>query len=111
MTKEQLRNYRKIKNEYRQLEQRLRALESHPESEDVILQPLREFYTSKLAELVQAQLAIEYAIEALKPVERELIRFHYFDGLPWHQVAVRISYSEPQTHRIHSRALRKLRNL
>ncbi len=111
MTKEQLRNYRNIKKEYRQIEQRLRQLEDRPEREEEVLQPLREFYTEKLKELVEAQLCIEKAIEILKPVERDLIRYRYIDGLPWHHIAVKIAYSEQQTHRIHSHTLQKLKKI
>ena len=111
MTKEQPRNYRTIKKEHRQIEQRLRNLEKRPESEEEILRPLREFYASKLEELVKAQLAIERAVETLNPVERDLIRLRYIDGLPWHRVAAAINYSEQQTYRIHGEALQKLKNL
>ncbi len=110
MTKEQLRSYRKIKNEYRQIEQRIRLLESQHESED-ILQPLREFYREKLKRLTEAQLAIELAIDALDYEERKLIRLRYFDGLPWHRVAAAVHYSEPHTRRLHGEILQKLRNL
>lgn len=111
MTKEQLRNYQNLKKEYRQIEQRLRRLEERPKSEEDILQPLRDFYTGKLKELVTAQLCIEKAIETLEPVERDLIRYRYIDGLPWHIVAVKIAYSEQQTHRIHSHTLQKLKRI
>ena len=111
MTKEQLRNYRTIKKEHRQIEQRLRNLENRPESEEEILRPLREFYASKLEELVKAQLAIERAIETLNPVERDLIRLRYIDGLPWFKVAAGIHYSESEAYRIHGDALRKLKKM
>lgn len=111
MPKEQLRNYRTIKKEYRHIEQRLRNLEKRPESEEEILRPLREFYAAKLEELTQAQLCIEHAIETLDPVERDLIRLRYIDGLPWHRVAAAINYSEQQTYRIHGEALQKLKKL
>lgn len=111
MTKEQLRNYRTIKREKRQIEQRLRNLERQPESEEEILQPLREFYASKLEELVSAQIAIEKAIETLTPTERDLIRLRYIDGLPWFRVAAAIHYSESEAYRIHDRALQKLKKL
>lgn len=67
MTKEQLRNYQTIKNEHRQIEQRLRNLERQPESDQATLQPLRECYSKKLEELVAAQLEIERAITVLAP--------------------------------------------
>lgn len=111
MTKEQLRNYQSLKREIRRLEQRLRALERRPESEEAILRPLWEFYKAKLDELTKAQLEIERAIESLTPVERELIRLRYIDDRPWHRVASEIHYSEPQTLRIHGDILEKLKKL
>ncbi len=111
MTKEQLRNFRKIKNEQAQIEQRLRNLEKRPESEEALLLPLKEFYRSKLETLVAAQLEIERAIETLDYTERELIRLRYIDGKEWHQVCTGISYSWQQTHRIHARILKKLEKL
>ena len=110
MTKEQLRNYRKIKDEYRQIEQRLQALDGRPESED-LLGPLRELYREKLEKLAAEQLAIELAIDTLDYAERKLIRLRYFDGLPWHRVAVGIHYSEQHTLLLHGRVLQKLKNL
>ena len=111
MTKEQLRNYRKIKDEYSQIEQRLQALENCPESEEDILEPLRQFYREKLAELAALQLSIEKAIETLDYTERKLIRLRYIDGLPWYRVAAAIHYGKQQTHRIHARILRKIERL
>ena len=111
MTKEQLRNYRTIKREKHQIEQRLRNLEKQPESEQEILLPLREHYREKLTALVTLQLSIENAIETLEPVERELIRLRYIDGKDWHQVCSGISYSWQQTHRIHAKILKKLERL
>lgn len=111
MTKEQLRNYQTIKNEQRQIEQRLRNLERQPESDQATLQPLQECYTKKLEELVTAQLEIERAITVLDPVERELVRMRYIDGLSWYKIQTRINYSEKQTHRIHARALIKLKKV
>lgn len=111
MTKEQLRKYQPMNREQRQLEQRLRFLERCPESDQETLRPLRECYELKLKELVAAQLEIENAIETLDPTERELVRLRYIDGLDWHKVATRISYSWQQTHRIHARVLQKLEKL
>ena len=111
MTKEKLRNYQKIKDEHSQIEQRLRSLENHPSGEEELLEPLKEFYREKLAELANAQLEIERAIEALDYTERKLVRLRYFDGLPWYRVAKGIHYSEQRTYGIHSKALKKLRSL
>lgn len=110
VTKEQLRSYQDIKAEKIHIEQRLRNLEKQPESEQESLQPLRALYREKLDELVALQLSIEEAIETLGPVERDLFRYRYIDGMEWHQVCVKINYSWQQTHRIHKSALIKLKN-
>ena len=111
MTKEQLRNYRALKKEHTRLEQRLARMEKRPECDQETLRPLKELYQAKLEDLVGAVLAIEGAIETLEPLERELVRLRYIDGLPWFKVQAAINSSEQQTHRIHSRVLQKLKNL
>ena len=111
MTKEQLRNYRKIKDEHRQVEQRLLALEAHPERDTEALLPLVNLYIEKLAKLAEAQLAIEVALDVLDYTERKLIRLRYFDGLPWHRVAAGIHYSEQHTKRLHGAILLKLKKV
>lgn len=107
MTKEQLRQYRSIKIEISQIERRIEELE-HDED---ITQPLRSLYREKLAELIECQLRIEKAIESLNPTERELLRLRYIDGVDWTEVAATINYEWAQTHRVHSRALAKIKNL
>lgn len=111
MTKEQLQNFRAMKEEQAQMARRLRVLERQPDDDKEPMRLLRECYARKLEELVAAQLSIERAIETLEPVERELVRLRYIDGLDWHVVANRIHYGWSQTHRIHARALEKLRDL
>lgn len=69
---------------------------------------LERLYQQKLADLIEEQLRVEKAIESLEPVERMLMRCRYIEGLTWEEVAVAISYSWMQMHRIHSRALDKL---
>ena len=110
MTKEQLRQYRSIKIETSQLERRIIELEllGHDYEE---VQPLRDLYREKLAELVEGQLRIEKALESLNPTERELIRLRYIDGADWTEVAATINYEWAQTHRVHARALAKIKNL
>ena len=110
MTKEQLRQYRSIKIETSQLERRIIELEllGHDYEE---VQPLRDLYREKLTELVDGQLRIEKALESLNPTERELIRLRYIDGADWTEVAATINYEWAQTHRVHARALAKIKNL
>ena len=109
MTKEQLRQYRSTKIEICQIERRIAELERF--GHDDLTKPLRNLYEEKLADLIDGQLKIEKAIESLNPTERELIRLRYIDGADWTEVAATIHYEWTQTHRIHARALDKLKNL
>lgn len=110
MTKEQLRQYRSIKIETSQIERRILELERIGQSFDVV-HPLRDLYREKLEALTEGQLKIEKAIEALNPTERELMRLRYIDGADWTEVAATINYEWAQTHRVHARALAKIKNL
>lgn len=110
MTKEQLRHYRSIQREICQLEQRIVNLEMMGHNDD-ITKPLRDLYRKKLQELIDGQLKIEEVIESLNPTERELMRLRYIDGADWTEVAATIHYEWTQTHRIHARALNKIKNL
>ena len=107
MTKEELRQYRSIKNEICQIEHQIVVLERHGD----IAESLRELYRQKLIELIEGQLRIEKAIEKLDPTERTLMRLRYLDGAEWIEVAEGIHYEWTQTHRIHARALAKIRDL
>lgn len=111
VTKDQLLAYRPMREEAQDIERRLRSIERLPEPDRAVLEPLRALYLKKLAELVDAQVRIENALNQLSTVERSLIRYRYFDGLEWHQVCRRIHYEWRQTHRIHARALRRLGDL
>lgn len=66
-------------------------------------------YLEKVAELTQLLDAIEKAIEVLDPRERTLIRLHYIEGLVWEEVCIEMSYAWRQVHRIHAKALEKLK--
>ena len=110
MTKEELRQYRSIKIEICQIERRMEEMEGR--SDDVgVMNALRELYRAKLQELVDCQIRIEQAIESLSPTERELMRLRYIDGAEWMDVAETIHYEWTQTHRIHAKALAKIKNL
>ena len=134
MTKERLRQYRELKKEKDELEMRLEEFEAtmydprgakYEETiraqgkNDSIVERLTEqhtalenLYKSKLAELNALLLEIETAVESLTDsTERRVVRLHYIDGLKWEAVAVAIGYEWAQTHRIHARALAKLREL
>lgn len=132
MTKEKLRSYRGIRLERDDLKKLIAELEatmyspatsntdgtprgsSEPgrpvESVTVRHTELLERYKQKEAELAEAMLDIENAIDTLEPRERTLIRLYYAEGLTWEQVAVTMNYSWRQIHRIHGAALEALKN-
>ena len=110
MTKEELRQYRSIKLEICQIERRIKELQAHHTDLDLV-EPLRALYSEKLQALVERQMSIEQAIESLTPTERELMRLRYIDGADWTEVAATIHYEWTQTHRIHAKALAKIKNI
>ena len=105
MTKQELRDYRQLKAELADIDRLVKRLN------DLKLPELTEVYSEKIESINARLKLIEDAIDSLEPTERRLIRARYIEGLEWHQVAVRISYSWQQTHRIHARALIKLLNI
>ena len=110
MTKEELRQYRSIQLEICQLQRRIEAMEGR--TDDIGLnETLQALYREKLQSLLDCLVRIEKAIETLTPIERELIRLRYIDGADWTEVAATIHYEWSQTHRIHARALTKMKNL
>ncbi len=132
MTKERLRQYQQLKIEKERLEEKLEELESAmtspriqkldgmPQGQphggslmDMLVEQhltLKAMYASKLRELNDTLLDIEAAIESLTDAtERNLMRLRYIDGLKWEELTIAIGYSWQQTHRIHARALEKLR--
>ena len=110
MTKEELRQYRSIKEEICQIERHIKDLERMGDHSD-LLQTLGDLYRQKLQSLVDLQLRIESAIEFLTSTERQLMRLRYIDGADWTEVAATINYEWAQTHRVHARALAKIKNL
>ena len=132
MTKERLRQYQPLKREKDMLEEKLTEFEStmtsprlqkldgmpHGQPQggglmDMLVEQhlaLKNLYANKLRELNETLLDIETAIESLTDAtERNLMRLRYIDGLKWEEITLAIGYSWQQTHRIHARALEKLR--
>lgn len=130
MTKQQLQQYRAIKREMHQLENKLEELNAaacsprtqkydavpggsptgiNP-SEELIAQmdELRREYLKRWSDLLLAQAAIEQAIGLLSPTARQLLRYRYIDGLRWEDICVTMSYSWRQVHRLHRDALEEV---
>lgn len=75
------------------------------------LEELRQTYVELLENLVDRQIHIETMIKDLEPIERELVRYRYFDGLMWRDVCEKIGYAQRQTFRIHDKILDKLEKM
>lgn len=129
MTKAKLREYRDIKLERDHLKALVDALEYGPTGARLDGMPrsslpgdptgkqaidhtqVRDLYLQKAAELDEALLEIERAIECLESRERTLVRLYYAEGLTWEEVCVAMSYSWRQIHRIHAKALEQLKEI
>ena len=110
MTKEELRQYQSIKSEICQLEDRIQDLERGQGSTD-ITKPLLDMYREKLSGLIEKEIKVEKAFESLDPTERKLMRLRYIEGTDWLEICDTIHYEWAQAHRIHARALNKIKNL
>lgn len=104
MTKYDLRNYKPTKAELDELDRMRFKLDRHATEE------LRTVYEEKRKALAANLKRIEDAIECLEPIERQVLRLRYIEGLEWHQVAARVHYSLSDVHRKHSHALVKLQD-
>lgn len=131
MTKERLRDYRRLKFELQQVKHQLEEMETRMYSakgqivtdmphapsgngrsmEDMVAVHIRlkEKYLDKLKKIEAEQYDVECAIDSLPLVERQVLRARYIDGLNWEQVCDAVYFGWTQTHKIHSRALRMLK--
>lgn len=133
MTKKHLYQYCDVSREIDHIKEEIHRLESRmmsprasvlsdipkgPPSQDdqmannlIKLEKLRERYRNTLDELCDRQLQIEEMIESLEPLEKDLIRYRYIDGMKWKDVFKKIGYSQKQTFRIHNDILEKLEKM
>lgn len=126
-----LRNYRAIKCELEQIEEWLEEIEAemfYPKPQRLTGMPsaptkdndgalvnltarhmeLLQKYMAKLAELQQTILDAEDAIETLNPIDRRILRYKYFEGLTFEQIAVKMHYSRQGITKRHRQALDRL---
>ena len=133
MTKERLRAYRSLMQERDQIRQMIEEIEATlyaPKIPKLSAVPgggqkvggvtptdakidkrdeLLALYTEKCDRMTEELLAIERAIDGLETREKTLLRLHYIQGLTWELVCVEMNYSWRQVHRIHAKALEKLK--
>lgn len=130
MTKEKLTKYRSTKKELDNIKYRIIELEHKKTSiksqiiNDTVageverdkigailvkIEELLELYRSKEIELLDQQLEIELVINTLSnPLERNVMRYRYLDGLKWERICVEVNYSWEGIHKIHRRILSKI---
>lgn len=63
------------------------------------------------AERNEEQALLRLALELLDPPSRRLIQLRAWDNLPFHEIAARLSTSEPAARKQHQRALQRLAQL
>lgn len=132
MLKENLIEYRALRQEVRQQRQKLESMESYMYSprgqrftstpgathgkghsmDDVVAAhvELVDMIKANEAELTCKLVKLEKAVEGLgSSIERQVIRLRYFDALSWQQISKTLGYSEPRLYEIQRSALRHLR--
>lgn len=129
ITKNELRQYRYIKSDIKQLEEEIKELELLmvvPGSQKLSGMPggggvgdrigelvakadkLRRIYCRKMARLLDLKAEIETEIERLPEREQQLIRLYYFRGETWESTAVEMGISWASVHRLHKKILETL---
>ena len=125
-----LDSYLSIKRELRQLQERIEELQhakediksptwsdmprgghenqSKIETVLILLEEQQEMYFDKYKELLEVQKDIEELIKYLEPIEREVMRYKYFEGKTFEEIALMINFSYRTVRRIHKRSLEKL---
>lgn len=83
-----------------------RDLSDYAAKLDELIQELKEERLEKIKRLQ----SIERVIKELDNEDMQtILRLRYIDGLKWEEVCVAINYEWAQMHRIHARALRKIK--
>ena len=128
-----LKKYQSILREMKQIKEKIKELEyskysiKSPEGNDmptggfgtndkigkilVAIEEQIEKYWGKYRQLLELQNRIENAISKLDPIEREVLRYRYFNGKKFEEISCIIHYSFRTVRRIHKRALEKLENI
>ncbi len=69
---------------------------------------LRDVYYEKMGESLEQQVIIEAAIDTLEPVDRNIVRLHYFMGMTWEATADELHYSKEGILKRHGKLLQLL---
>ena len=68
-------------------------------------------YKDLLNQLLEKQHIIEDMIASLEPLERDLVRYRYIDGLPWFKIQQKLNFSSRTLFRMNDKILKKLENM
>lgn len=74
------------------------------------IEDLTEIWAGKIEELNAICLEIEERISGLESIERRVIRYRYMDKKSWKKISFLTKYSISQLHRIHDKAVLKLKD-
>lgn len=134
MTKQDLRSYRRIGGEIRQLEGLINELNSRAYSPRIPhltglpgatstdpgsaqeriateIMSIREKYEQRILDLIALQKRIETAIDGLAdPDQRMILRYHYIAGYSWKKTSQLVHYARATVDRKHGKALLALKN-
>ncbi|WP_297134069.1 sigma factor-like helix-turn-helix DNA-binding protein [Terrisporobacter sp.] len=130
MTKEELKEYIEVKREIEIIGEKIEFLESKKTSiksqiitdmprgeaeQDrlgqllIQIEELIDLYNEKQDKLLKQQLKIEKCIDKLdSSLERNIMRYVYFEGMRFEEVSCIIHYSYRTVRRIHKRAIENL---
>ena len=131
MTKEELNKYTETKREIEIIEDKIEYLKekktsiksmvitdmprgSNSENDrlGILLGEIEELiniYNEKQIRLIKQQIKIEEAISILDdPIDRNIMRLRYLEGMKWEKICVEVNYRWAQVHRHHKKILEKI---
>ena len=131
MTKEELNKYTETKREIEIIEDKIEYLKekktsiksmvitdmprgSNSENDrlGILLGEIEELiniYNEKQIRLIKQQIKIEEAISILDdPIDRNIMRLRYLEGMKWEKICVEVNYRRAQVHRHHKSILEKI---
>ncbi len=72
---------------------------------------LEQRYNELLTDLLEKQRLVEESIQSLEPLERDIVRYRYIDGLSWYKIQQKTNYSTRTLFRKHGEILEKMEKM
>lgn len=131
MTRQDLKNFRKLIIERASLQNQIKELDTQiqhitpsygtqprggksGDNADKILKlvELKKNYEDKNNSIADGQIKIEAVINQLAdPVERTVLRFRYISNMSWADIQIAINYERAQTFRVHTKAIKNFEKI